>query len=287
MPDIAPGDIAAVIVLYRPDTSALDNVRAVAEQVDHVFVVDNTETPDPAFVKTLVSLPNVTYVPLGDNMGIAAALNRGMERMRNAGYSWAITMDQDSRPRAGMVATLARCADVATESPIGLITPIHIQSTKPGRKPFVGYRAAVTAMTSGNLLSVKHWALVGGFDEGLFIDQVDNDLCLRMHRAGVAVLRCGEALIDHTLGDMTKHTGLVTNYASNHSPIRRYYIARNRFVLLRRFPDFPEFRRREKRAMLRELGKIVLYEDRKYEKLLMSWRGYLDYRCGTSGPYPG
>lgn len=287
MPDITPRDIAAVTVLYRPDTEVLDNVRAVADQVDHVFVVDNTETPDPAFVEALVSLPKVTYVPLGDNMGIAAALNRGMEHIRDAGYPWAITMDQDSRPREGMVATLAHCADVAAESPIGLITPIHVQPTKPGRKPFIGYRAAVTAMTSGNLLSVEQWGLVGGFDEGLFIDQVDNDLCLRMHRAGAAVLRCGEALIDHNLGDMVKHAGIVTVYASNHSPIRRYYIARNRFVMLRRFPDFPAFRTREKRKMLRELGKIVLYEDRKYEKLLMSWRGYLDYRRGTFGPYAG
>jgi rhamnosyltransferase len=141
-------------------------------------------------------------------------------------------------------------------------------------------------MTSGNLLSVAAWEAMGGFDEGLFIDQVDHDLCLRMHRGGFEVLRCRDAHLHHRLGTTVKHRFPVTNYATHHSSLRRYYITRNRLEMVRRFgKEFPEFRKREMSAQWRELGKIVLYEDRKVEKLKMAWRGYRDYRRGVSGRY--
>jgi hypothetical protein len=39
------------------------------------------------------------------------------------------------------------------------------------------------------------------------------------------------------------------------------------------------------RLTRKELVKIVLYEEDKREKLLMSWRGYRDYRRGVLGRY--
>jgi hypothetical protein len=38
-------------------------------------------------------------------------------------------------------------------------------------------------------------------------------------------------------------------------------------------------------AQRNELMKVVLLEDHKVAKLLMSWRGYRDYRRGITGPY--
>ncbi len=284
---LAAGDIAAIIVLYHPDAGVISNVSAIAAQVDHIFAVDNTEAPDPAFVEVLRATPGLTYVPMGDNLGIAAALNRGVEQVRDASYPWALTMDQDGTPESDMVAALCRCAETCeTTLPIGILAPMHVRHGGPEVKHGIGCHSTLTAMTSGNLLNCAAWEAIGGFDEGLFIDSVDHEFCLRLHRSGHAVMRCREARLLHRLGETTRHDFIVTAYASNHSPLRRYYITRNVFEVTRRFrEDYPEFRRREMRRMRRELGKIVAYEDHKAAKLLMAWRGYLDYRRGVTGRY--
>jgi len=265
----------------------LDNARVVAAQVDRVFAIDNTEEPDPALVEALCTIPGLTYTALGDNLGIAAALNRGIEQIRTAGYTWALTMDQDSTPDPGMVSTLATCAGACdTTLPMGIVAPVHVRVGGPAAKHRVGCFSTLTAMTSGNLLSTAAWEAVGRFDEGLFIDGVDHELCLRMHRSGFAVMRCREARLLHRLGDMQRHAFPVTVYVSNHSALRRYYITRNIFEVTRRYrDDFPQFRHREMKRLRREIGKLALYEDHKIEKLLMSWRGYLDYRRGVTGRY--
>jgi rhamnosyltransferase len=287
MPDVTIRDIAAVVVLYRPEPEALANIRMTASQVDHVFAVDNTEQPDSDFIESLRTVPDLTYVPLGDNLGIATALNTGVGLARDAGYSWALTMDQDSVPEKDMVAALARCASSCDEwTPIGTIAPRRWDGVHQEGDPFTGCRSMLTVITSGSLLDIAVWDDLGRFDDSLFIDQVDHDLCLRMHEHGFAVLRCGEAGMAHPIGETRKHRFLLTVYTSNHSPLRRYYITRNRFIVAQRHrASSPKFWNREMRAQKRELAKIVLFEDHKIAKLRMSWRGYRDYKRGVTGRY--
>jgi len=287
VPETTVGDVAAVIVLYRPDAAVLVNAGVLAAQVDHVFAVDNTESPDAGFAARLGAIANLTYMPMGDNLGIATALNRGVESARDAGYAWALTMDQDSTPDPGMVASLRACAEACVHAlPLGIVSPVQVEEGCDDPPRHAGCIDMLTAITSGDLLSIAAWEAVGGFDEGLFIDQVDHDICLRMHSRGYAVVECGEARLSHRLGDhVTRHFPR-TVHVSNHSALRRYYIARNRFEVVRRFGDeFPEFREREMRGLRNDLAKIVLYEDDKVAKLLMSWRGYRDFRRGVTGRY--
>lgn len=284
MPD-SPSGIAAVIVLYNPDANVPGNVRAIAPQVDHVYLVDNSEKPAPGLAET-IGAHNLSYVPMGGNMGIAAALNAGLERCGANGYEWALTLDQDSAPSDGMVRELDSCRATCTGAPVGVIAPVHQIRSGPAFELFEGCREELTVMTSGNLLSVSAWKSVGGFDESLFIDQVDHDLCLRFHEAGYAVLTCGTATLSHSMGEMSQRWLLGPVYVSNHTAIRRYYITRNRLWAIRRYGRrFPSFAERERRSMRQELLKIVLFERDKLAKLRMAWRGWRDFRSGRLGPY--
>jgi rhamnosyltransferase len=286
MPDVTIRDIAAVVVLYRPESEALPNIRMTASQVDHVFAIDNTEQPDPDFVESLCAVPDLTYVPLGDNLGIATALNAGVGLARDAGYSWALTMDQDSVPEADMVAALCSCATSCDQDPIAILAPRHVQPGTTAGPADRACRPVLTTMTSGDLLSTEAWDRVGGFDETLFIDSVDHDMCLKLDGAGLRVVECGEAVLAHPVGRTTEETLPVRAHPSHHNALRRYYITRNRLVVADRYrTKHPEFRRDQVRATWRELAKIVLFEDHKVAKLRMSWRGYRDYKRGVTGPY--
>ena len=289
MPLLTARDIAAVVVLYQPDEPALGNILATAAQVDHVYVIDNTEEPDGALVSALAGIPGLTYSPLGDNMGIAAALNVGVALARDVGYAWVLTMDQDTTPEHDMVAALASCISACdVGSPIGTVGAQRPRLT--GRMvKFEGCRELLMVITAGSILNVAAWEQVGRFDKSLFIDQVDHDLCLRMKRAGFAVLSCGEAGMRHSIGAASKHRFLWWKaYTLNHSPVRRYYITRNRFAMLARYgEEFPSFRERQMRYARKEFVKMVMFEDHRFAKLLMAWRGYRDFKRDVTGRFPG
>ena len=287
MSPVTARDIAAVVVLYRPERGASDNIASYIGQVDRVYAIDNTETPDTAFAASLARYETLEYVPLGDNLGIAAALNAGIERAKAAGYPWVLTLDQDSTPTEDMVTQLTTCANERPATPpTGVIGAVMLRDLWPTPDPTRGCTDALTVITSGNLLSVDAWDAVGRFDESLFIDQVDHDLCMRLHRHGFAVVKNHAAWLKHNVGAPTVHGGSSRRRVSNHSPLRRYYIMRNKLIVIERYGrDYPEFRKREIRSALRAVRGIVLYEDRKAAKLMMMWRGYRDYRRGITGPY--
>jgi rhamnosyltransferase len=277
-------DFAAVVVLYRPDRSVLENVMSYADQVGAVYAVDNSEQPDEGFVAELHKTPNLTYLAIGENLGIATALNRGVEAAVADGKKWLLTMDQDSTATAGMVDALWACA--RTDPEIGLVSPIHQQVGGARREAAPGCHDVLTAMTSGNLVRASIFPLVGGFMDELFIDQVDNEFCLRLHRHGLRVVETSEAELTHRVGDVRAHRFPYPAYSSNHSPLRRYYIARNRAVVGEMYADdYPEFGAFERRQMLKETVKVVLYEDDKLEKLRMIRRGLRDARAGRLGAY--
>jgi rhamnosyltransferase len=277
--------VAAVVVLYEPTAVVADNIASFADQVATVFVVDNSTTPHRAAIELVESLDNVVPISNGANIGIASALNVGVRAARDAGFEWVLTMDQDSTATPGMVEALLSCA-VADPARVGLVSPVHHQVGGEPRTVAPGCHEVLTAMTSGNIVSVSALDRVGWFMDDLFIDQVDNEICLRFSRAGLRVLESGDADLVHRVGDVRKHRFPYPAYSSNHSPVRRYYITRNRLVVGRMYAaDYPQFWRFERAQMLKELVKIVLYEREKGRKLAMMWRGWRDYRAGRMGPY--
>jgi rhamnosyltransferase len=285
MPTTTWNDVAAVVVLYRPASDVVFNVAAFGGQVDRVFAIDNSETPNADVVNALSKMSNVEYIPLGDNLGIATALNIGARHALEAGYTWVLTMDQDSTATPGMVARMLGCLGTDTNpDTIGILGAEHHQVGGNPRASSFGNTQVPTTMTSGNLLQLAAWEKVGMFLDDLFIDQVDSEFCLRLARHGYRVIEVGGAVLQHRVGATTRHRFPYPAFASNHSPLRRYYITRNRFVVARKYrSDFPEYGRFEMRQMAKETVKILLYEASKTEKLGMMWRGYRDYRAGHMG----
>jgi rhamnosyltransferase len=278
--------IAAVVVLYRPGQSALDNIESYRDQVAAVFAVDNTEQSDDEFVAALEALPGLHYLANGANLGIATALNIGSRAARDAGFAWVLTMDQDSTGTPGMVATLLHCA--MADPTIALVSPVHQQVGGNPREAEPGCRDVLTAMTSGNAVSLAALERVGWFMDELFIDEVDSELCLRLLRNGLRVVQAGAAELIHRVGSVKRHRFPLPSYTSNHSASRRYYIARNRAFVSRMYAhDYPQYRRAVVSATIKDVIKIVLYEHGKAQKLHMMWHGWRDCRAGRLGAFRG
>jgi rhamnosyltransferase len=278
--------VAGVVVLYRPGAEVLENIGSYLDQVEVLYAVDNTEEPEAPLVSALRGLPKVSYVWSGRNLGVAAALNVGACRAKAGGYEWLLTMDQDSRATSGMVAAMLRCQGESAPADLGLISPFHVQVGGAPREPRGRCVQVFTPMTSGCVVSLSAYEAVGPFMEELFIDQVDNEFCLRLRTAGFCVLEAGEATLIHKVGDVRRHRFPLPMYTTGHPPVRRYYMTRNRFYVGRMYRGrFPEFRRFELREVAKDVVKILLYEDAKRAKFRMMARGYRDYRLGRLGAY--
>lgn len=278
-----------MVVLYRPGPEVIENIRSWAGQVETVYAVDNTEgaglgTKLPGLGTGDWGLGNVTWLPQGENVGIARALNIGAARAFAAGFDCLLTMDQDSQAAADLVARLVQCREALTGS-VGIIAPFH--QTKAVR---LGPSRALcsevmTPMTSGCLLELAAWYTVGPFRDDFFIDFVDNEYCLRLRREGYRVVRANQAVLIHAVGDIKRYGPLI---ATNHSPVRRFYKTRNRFVVNREYrQDFRLHCLIDRVRMIKEIGSIVLFEGEKWAKLRMMWQGWQDYRRGRMGKLEG
>jgi rhamnosyltransferase len=125
------------------------------------------------------------------------------------------------------------------------------------------------------------WQTVGPFRDDFFIDFVDNEYCLRLRREGYRVLRANRAILEHAVGDITRYGPII---ATNHSPLRRYYKTRNRFVVFREYlSTFPGHCLFDLVRLTKEIGSIILFEDEKWAKLRMMWRGWRDCQSGKMG----
>lgn len=291
------GSIAAVVVTYHPDGGLPERIMLTAEQVGGVVIVDNGSGEDASRrLRRIASFPDVELIENDKNLGIAAALNQGVRQAISRGYGWVLTLDQDSRPHPEMVANLATTyTSYLGRGVDAIVAPVPVDEHS-GRAELLALCdgeedvEVETVLTSGTLLSASAFASVGPFREELFIDYVDTEHCLRARRAGHPVVLSCNARLLHNLGAPTFHrflwkTRVVT---SNHSPLRRYYITRNRLLVMKEYIlREPLWTARELRALVKETVKMLLFEGDRRKKARFFLRGTMDALRNRTGEFPG
>ena len=240
----------AVIVTYRPDMSALEaQLARLRPQVSAIVLLDNaSDEATRTALDELASRFSATLLVNPRNLGVAAALNQGIDRARSQGATHVLLMDQDSLPAIDMVATLhAALARLAVHGPVAAVGPVAEDLRNGDLAPFVriGFplnrKIPASAgqdvrcdflITSGSLLPMAALDAVGGMDEGLFIDNVDLEWSFRAAGAGHALHGVGDARMGHRIGEGVRRLPFGASFV--HSPVRLYYMMRNRVLLYRR-----------------------------------------------------
>lgn len=279
--------VAAIVVWYNPDMETRINIESYAESVGHIYVVDNSDTDLPGELSEyLSSRSNINYVPLGENKGIAYALNIGALKAIEDGYEWLLTMDQDSQATPGMIERLYAFATQVSNKKPGIVAAQPDTPTRsfPKQEEFTIMDVVIT---SGNLVSSRAYQLAGGFVNKLFIDYVDFEFSLAVRAAGYTIVQINDAKLHHKMGEITpKSLGGIKMFPTNHSPLRHYYIARNRQYLRRKYQHiFPDYLVAERWNNIKMWIKIILYEKDKFLSLRMAMRGRRDFRRGIFGKY--
>jgi rhamnosyltransferase len=234
-----------VVVFYKPDQACVRRANRLSQKYP-VVVVDNTETIVTA--ESLGLSPSIHFMPNGANLGIATALNQGVEQLRARGMAYALLFDQDSEPSDALLEGLpAQMEQVVAGSPVALIGPAYDDRRLGGVAPFVRFRyfklervAPVGdrlidvdfLITSGSCINLRCWPEVGPMDDSLFIDFVDLEWCVRARNKGFRILGAPWLTLSHELGEAPVKV-LGRTYPM-HSAVRHYYLFRNAVALMLR-----------------------------------------------------
>lgn len=277
--------IAGIVTLYNPESSVRENIESYLNDIDRLYVIDNT--PDTDNKEILPGDAKISYLPNYENLGVAEALNIGANMAIESGYKWLLTMDQDSKFKKGSVYKMIDYLEKNDCSKVGLITPWHVINTGV-KKPKEQIDYPFEVMTSGNIINLEAYKKIGGFKDWYFIDDIDIEYCMNLNSHGYHIDRLNYIELKHDLGDIQVKRFLGRNFVcSNHNYIRRYYMVRNTFYLCNEYQDkFPEYCHFLKRGLRGQLQNIILFEKHKYKKVRNMLRGYRDYKHEIKGKYP-
>ena len=276
--------LAGMVTLYNPTDEDIKNISTYINDVDVLYVIDNTEGKDNK--DRLPKNKKIKYIFNNENIGVASALNMAANLAIKDGYEYLLTNDQDTTFKKDVVKNLKKDIEKNDMSKIGIVTPWH--NTKLYIKKLTEkYDYPEYVMTSGNILNLKIFKKVGGFKDWFFIDGIDIEYCLNIRKHGYIILRDNSLEIDHNLGNI-RHKKLFNKdwVIGNYNHIRRYYIMRNNHYIFDMYFDFAPHICWNIVSQKEFYQEILLFEKNKLRKIIAMRKGLRDYKKGIKGKYP-
>lgn len=268
--------VCGVTVLYNPQKDVIDNINSYIEQINFLFIIDNSNNLSD-FVKLYYkSFRKVEYIFNNNNIGVATALNIGAQKAITFGFKYLLTMDQDSKAPSNLVESLLKTSIIHKN--VGIVSPLH--SNKYGTQNNLNYsKDLVRVMTSGNLLLLNAYEVVGGFCDDYFIDYIDIEYCMRLYNFGYKIIQLDDVFLEHNEADISEKKLFNKKYYPTNNPyFRWYYKTRNLLYLRNQYKKiFPKPCKEELNVYIRNVIKILLFEDKKILKIKMILVGILDY----------
>ena len=269
--------VMAGIVLYNPEIKRLkENLEAVFNQVEEIVLIDNNSVNIEEIQDFIKQYTKCKVIRNKKNEGIARALNQILEYAIEQHYEWFLTLDQDSVCYPSLIECYERYIDIKN---IGIITSFAVDRNIDNMDEFLWNEESsyVTyCITSGALMNTHACIKCSGWDDRLFIDNVDGEICIHMKLLGYKVLSIKRAGILHEVGHGRNVRFLwKKENVSNHPASRQYYMARNHIYVARKYPT--EFKiYKELRKELHHYRMIIMYEEDKLKKIKARIRGVRD-----------
>lgn len=278
--------LAGCVILYNPDKDVIRNIESYIRYLDKLYVIDNQ---NGEFITNELKnkYDNVEIIKHSKNMGIAYSLNEVLSLCQN-GYTHLLTMDQDSRFDIGIMDKYKNAiVSFDWEKTLGVGPAILNYNALPPEKSNMLYKETMGVITSGNIISIENAINIGGFDEKLFIDEVDYDFCYRgiLKNYKVYIYNSG-IYLKHSLGNMIERYFIYRKLkCMNHNHVRKYYIMRNRFYVYKKYHAMNEmfFVKNYLKANARLIFDILFFEKDKMRKLKWALVGAKDFLFGNMG----
>lgn len=276
----APPDydnVALVAVTYNPSEQCIQNIVDASTQFYKCFVCDNSEPSSPALAP-LKATPHIEVISNSENLGLATALNQLAGLAQQAGFSWIVTLDQDSLLLPNFLQEMLSGKDTYPEN-VGAVgcNYQHDHGARARFRPssYPCFQEKITVITSCCLTNLEAWRSSGGFNAEFFIDAIDHEFCLRLRQAGFSVGLNPQVLMHHAIGedDNSKRRNYLV-FPHKHPAWRNYTSARNTMYTIRQhYPQEPRWCLKRSLSLTLEFAAIFLFADKKIERCKSFCRG--------------
>lgn len=285
--------IYALVTLYNPDNEVCKNINHLIDQVDKVFLCDNSLVSNE---RSFVDSNKVNYLFFGENLGISKAFNTVLtnEEYKFNNDDFVIFFDQDSCIDEGHINKLLDIYNdlIDKNYPVGCVSPCFfntnnnsIEKPKFSKKVLDGVVNVKGCITSSMLCKYGNLKKIDFWNEDIFLDMADWDLCWRMMKNGLLCFMTDKVILNHTLGIGEKK--ILWFHIRNCSPIREYYQVREGLYLLKKKYVPLKFRIKIiKIVFIYTYIHLFVLPDKKI-RFNYIFRGYKDFLKNIHGEYIG
>jgi len=283
--------VCSVIVTYKIGRDFSKCFKSIQNQVEEVIVVDNGGDKETIFVLNTFekTYDNLKVFYNGENLGIAAALNIGVEYAIEKGYTWILTLDHDSEAIPHMVEKLLITYETLSNKgvgEIGIMAANSVDKNINGKQLFDTsgeVKEVEKTISSGSLIKSCVFEKVGFFNESLFMYYVDDDFCLRCRNNNWRIFVCCSAMLLHKEGDKEARRFLWKHCIyDNYDYCAMYYILRNTVYMLSNYYRYRKYCYYTIRRVCIDTIKIVLFGKDRIRLIYFMTKGLLD---GIRGRY--
>lgn len=244
----------AIVVTYQPELTALLKLLGQLNKATDFIVIDNGSEQIARLQESITVYQRCLELrQLDQNLGLARALNIGIEWARERGYQFVFLFDQDSSlcdlfvpsmvsawrqvndlSERGVAALGPRIINPQTmrQTPFKLFNRVLLRSNRHFRGSSSHFIADFL-ITSGTLLAMEHYPRIGGMKDSYFIDNVDLEWCFRAKSLGFDLVGTDDAVLYHAIGERSTNPLVRAGIMAQHNPSRTYYSSRNRTHLWR------------------------------------------------------
>lgn len=281
--------IISIMTVYYPDKSNLGNAEIIRRQSDLLIICDNSPTSHEDLFS---AMENTRYFYWGKNLGLSAAFN---QVLKNDTFNWRdndyiVFFDQDSTIQLNHIKLLIEEYKnlVIRGERIGCIGPVYfnLSSNKeeiPRLKSFINDKSmrVSSIITTSMLCQYKNLKKIGFWNEHVFLDMADWDICWRFEAENMNVYLTYASVIRHSLGKGTKKIGPLQIRVDR--PFREYYQTRECLYLL--FKKYSPVKYKIRFILMLTARPLLhmLFLDNKLERGKYIVKGILAYLAGKKG----
>ena len=247
--------VFSIIVTYNPNIDDFLEVlnSHVKTSTSVIVIVDNNSLNKKTIQGSILKIDTtkeIQFESLEENMGIGFAQNHGIDIAISSSCSHFILFDQDSFVTSDIIDKLLIAENklILEGHKLGAIGPNYMDTiSKSIYKQILISNFRIKKISpdssSNNLVKVSFLNAsgtlvrsavinsVGKMNENYFIDSVDIEWCFRANSQGFSFFVATNVILNHTIGLERIHS--LGREISFHSPLRHYYMIRNKILLVR------------------------------------------------------
>ncbi|MGL4759165.1 MAG: hypothetical protein ACRCXZ_07525 [Patescibacteria group bacterium] len=285
--------ILVQITTFNPNQNLLYLINTLYKDTYQFLIIDNSVNENEV-INSLSSMNSDSKIILQkhNNIGISKACQIGLDLFRSDDYNYFVTFDQDSRPfenYLNVVISKFNSLEIIDKEKIAALCPVYyfkstnyLQTHSNNSNEYKFIRGGTS---SGSIFTEAIKLESFNYDTELFIDYFDIDFYLKIKKSGLKVIEFGDVILDHELGDPKKVYLFGRSFNTlNYNPTRYYYRWRNKWrVYSRNLTNNIDWIYIDFRDQIKEVFKMLLFEDQKINKIKQIGNGTLDAILGKYG----